>query len=318
MLPVKGSNRLVRSVVHAFGSDDLRAEVLAGVADGEVTCCLGYTEPDCGSDAAAVTTRATRDGDEWVVTGQKMFSTGAHLCQYVMITARTDPDAPKHRGITMFLVPTNTPGVETQGISTLGGERTNFVYFDGARIADRYRLGPVDQGWRVASGALAAEHGIDDGTVPETAVGTDALLEALRPMNGGWQNELAAVHDAALAWAMTPPVAGAPPPIDDPQVRRRLAQVALDAELVAVTPNPYARVIASDLLVRDAADLLDMTGAAGMLEWGEAGSPAGGYLEWAHRFAQGTSIYGGTTDIQRNLIAEQFLGLPRHAGPVRG
>jgi alkylation response protein AidB-like acyl-CoA dehydrogenase len=304
--------------VHAFGSDDLRAEVLAGVADGEVTCCLGYTEPDCGSDAAAVTTRATRDGDEWVVTGQKMFSTGAHLCQYVMITARTDPDAPKHRGITMFLVPTNTPGVETQGISTLGGERTNFVYFDGARIADRYRLGPVDQGWRVASGALAAEHGIDDGTVPETAVGTDALLEALRPMNGGWQNELAAVHDAALAWAMTPPVAGAPPPIDDPQVRRRLAQVALDAELVAVTPNPYARVIASDLLVRDAADLLDMTGAAGMLEWGEAGSSAGGYLEWAHRFAQGTSIYGGTTDIQRNLIAEQFLGLPRHAGPVRG
>jgi alkylation response protein AidB-like acyl-CoA dehydrogenase len=162
------------------------------------------------------------------------------------------------------------------------------------------------------------EHGIDDGTVPESAVGTDALLEALRPMNGGWQNELAAVHDAALAWAMTPPVAGAPPPIDDPQVRRRLAQVALDAELVAVTPNPYARVIASDLLVRDAADLLDMTGAAGMLEWGEAGSSAGGYLEWAHRFAQGTSIYGGTTDIQRNLIAEQFLGLPRHAGPVRG
>jgi alkylation response protein AidB-like acyl-CoA dehydrogenase len=87
--------------------------------------------------------------------------------------------------------------------------------------------------------------------------------------------------------------------------------------VIAVTPKPYQRVIASDLLVRDTADLLDMTGSAGILARHEEGAAAAGYLEWAHRFAQGTSIYGGTTDIQRNLIAEQFLGLPRHRGAVR-
>ena len=101
---------------------------------GQIQACLGYTEPDCGSDAAAIRTRAVRDGDEWRITGQKMFSTGAHLCQFVMLTARTNPDVAKHQGITMFLVPLDRPGIDVQGIGTLGGERTNFVYLDDAHV----------------------------------------------------------------------------------------------------------------------------------------------------------------------------------------
>ena len=311
LFPVAGSHSLVMSVVRAFGSDELHAEIDRGTSEGAIQCALGYTEPDCGSDAAAIRTRALRDGDEWVVTGQKMFSTGAHLCDYVLLTARTNADVPKHQGITTFLLPLHAPGVEIQGIATLGGERTNFVYLDGARVHDRYRLGDVDQGWQVASGALATEHGMGGGpTDAEAAVG--ASLTA-----GGWLSEFSNALAAAVEWARTTVRDDGSREIDDPAVRARLARVALDCEVATVTPQPHGRVIASDLFIRDAAALLDLAGPAALLSSGEDGAAADGALEWAHRFAQGTSIYGGTTDIQRNLIAEHVLGLPRHRAVLR-
>ncbi len=259
-----------------------------------------------------------RDGDEWLITGQKMFSTGAHLCQYVMLTARTNLEVSKHQGITMFLVPLDEPGVEVQGISTLGGERTNFIYLDEVRLADTYRLGPVDQGWQIASGALAAEHGMGEehGATAGHRAAEDDLLRAL-DATSGWMGVLTAALDTAVESARDTERPDGSRVLDDPEVRLRLAAVALDCTVAQVTPSPYRRVIASDLFVRDVAELVDMTGPAGVLATGEDGAIAGGFLEWAHRFAQGTSIYGGTTDIQRNLIAEQFLGLPRHRGVVR-
>jgi len=306
LLPLFGSIRLVSAVVRLFGSDELKARVLPRVARGEVLMALGYTEPDAGSDAAAIRTRAVRDGSEWVITGQKMFSTGAQLCQYSMVTARTDPDAPKHRGITMFLVPLDVDGVEVRGISTLGGERTNFVFYDGVRIDDMYRLGDVGEGWQVASSGLAVEHHMPHGTGGLEPLGP-------RPDALGWYGVLGALVDAAVEWAHTPRPDGSRP-IEEPRVRDRLAEAALDWELVRVTPGPYVRVSASAALIRDAADVLDMVGPTGVLPRGEEGAAVGGTLEWIHRFAQGTSIYGGTTDVQRNLIAEQLLGLPRHRG----
>ncbi len=188
LFPVTGSHSLVMSVVRQFGSDALRAEIADRVHRGEIQACLGYTEPDCGSDAAAIRTRAVRDGDEWMITGQKMFSTGAHLCQYVMLTARTNAEVPKHQGITMFLVPLDHAGVEVQGIGTLGGERTNFVYLDGVRVADTYRLGPVDQGWAIASGALAAEHGMGESHGAPRTMGLPRTTSWVRwrPPADGW------------------------------------------------------------------------------------------------------------------------------------
>jgi alkylation response protein AidB-like acyl-CoA dehydrogenase len=318
LLPVKGSHELVMDVVHRYGGEVVKAEVLPGAIRGEIKCCLGYTEPDCGSDAAAVKTRAVLDGDHWILTGQKMFSTGAHLCQYVMATARTNSEAPKHRGITLFLVALDQPRVATQGIETLGGERTNFVYFDEAVVPDTHRLGPVDQGWQVASGALAAEHGMDAAHGGfERAPSVDAdLLQAMQgPAN--WQGVLVKVLDAAVAWAKTTTRADGTRPIDDPLVRRRLARVVVDIALCDATPSPFGRVLASDALIRATADLVDLVGPEGLLRRSEPASVGRGVIEWAHRFAQGTSIYGGTTDIQRNLIAEQFLSLPRHRGALR-
>lgn len=126
--------------------------MLPGVARGTVRICLGYTEPDTGSDLANVKTRSTRDSDEWVLTGQKMFTTDAQHCQYSFLVARTNPDAARHWGLTMFLVPLEVAGVEITAIHTLGGERTNFVFYDNVRIGDHYRLGPVDHGWMVLNG----------------------------------------------------------------------------------------------------------------------------------------------------------------------
>jgi len=307
---------LVMNVVRKFGSQELRDLIGPGVDRGEIQCCLGYTEPDCGSDAAAIRTRAISDGDEWIISGQKMFSTGAHVCQYAMVTTRTNPDAPKHQGITMFLVPLESPGIEVQGIATLGGERTNFIYFDEARVPDWYRLGPIDKGWQVASGALAEEHGMGEEKQPPPDADISDIVDALK-FHRGWRDELSIVLAEAVAWARTSRRPDGTYEIDHQSVRSRLAQVALHCAVIDVTPDPYGRVIASEFMIGDTAELISLAGASGLLVSEEDGAAAGGALEWAHRYAQGTAIYGGTTDIQRNLIAEQYLGLPNHRGVVR-
>ena len=143
--------------IRMFGSPELQAEIIPKIADGTARICLGYTEPDCGSDLAAVRTRAVRDGDAWVINGQKMFTTGAQHSQFCFLLARTNSSVPVHKGLTVFLLPMDTPGVEIRPIGTLGGERTNFVYLQDVRIEDRWRLGDVDSGWGVIAAPLAAE-----------------------------------------------------------------------------------------------------------------------------------------------------------------
>ena len=149
--------------VRAFANEDLKAEVLPGIADGTVNICLGYTEPDCGSDLASTRTRAR---SATATTGSSparraCSTTGAQFCQYCLCLTRTDPEAAKHRGLTVFLVPLSLAGIEIQPIRTLGGERTNFVFLDGVRLSDHYRIGGIDEGWSVLRAPLAAEHGMD-------------------------------------------------------------------------------------------------------------------------------------------------------------
>jgi 3-oxocholest-4-en-26-oyl-CoA dehydrogenase alpha subunit len=299
----RGTTALVVGAVRAWADDDLKAEVLPAAARGEVRMCLGYTEPDAGSDLASVKTRAVRDGNEWVVAGQKMFTTGAHNCQYIFLVTRTNPDVSKHKGITMFLVPLDSPGIEIGPVHTLGGERTNMVYFDDVRVADRYRLGPVDGGWRVVTGPLNAEHAMDEqGPTPleqtsgETRLYLDVYLEAF---------------DRLERWAGEPQGRSAHRPVDDPVVRQRLARIATNIELAKMTPGPMGRIVGVELAIQDAVEMLDLVGPRGLLRRGEEGAIADGWFEYAHRFAQGTAIYGGTTDIHRNIIAEHFLGMPR-------
>jgi alkylation response protein AidB-like acyl-CoA dehydrogenase len=288
-----------------------RDEILRRAAAGEVAFCLGYTEPDAGSDLASVRTRAVADGDQWVIDGQKMFTTGAHLCQYCFLLARTDPDVPKHKGLTMFLVPLDTPGIEIQGVPTLGGERTNMVFYDGVRISDDYRLGPVGHGWIVLHGPLNEEHRMGES-------GPRPVEEEPGEAEGGASADMAAyilrVHEpavrAAVQWARTPGYDGRRP-IDNPRVRERLADIELGVAVSKLTPGPHGRVFAADTLIRASRELVDLVGPAALIPHGHPSAIGDGWIEYAHRFAQACAIYGGTTEVIRNLIAERFLNLGR-------
>jgi 3-oxocholest-4-en-26-oyl-CoA dehydrogenase alpha subunit len=288
--------------VRAWASEALRAEILPGVARGTVLMCLGYTEPDSGSDMAAAKTRATRDGDDWLIRGQKMFTTAAQNAHYVWLLARTDPDAPKTKGLTMFLVPLALPGIEITPIETLGGERTNTVYLDGVRVPDHYRVGPAGHGWRVVAGALDAEHRM--GRLEDRGIGDDGNL-------GTWQGLIHRLADAGLRWAATARHPDGTRVIDDPLVRQRLARVALDAEVAFLPGGPMSKILTAEALIRDSADLMDLVGPAGLLPAGEDGAVCDGEIEFLHRFAQGTAIYGGSLEIFHNMLAERVLGLPR-------
>ena len=294
--------------VRRWMKEPLRTEVLLEATRGETCFCLGYTEPEAGSDLASVRTRADLDGDHWVINGQKMFTTGAHQCGYCLLLARTDPAAPKHKGLTMFLVPLEVPGVEIQKVETLGGERTNIVFYDDVRVHDDYRLGPPGGGWVVLHGPLNVEHRMsEDGPLPvEEEEGEAGTVGADLSSRAVWVYE--STLRSVVDWATTPAPDGRRP-LDDPLVRDRLAEAELGLVVSKVTPGPHGRVASAELLIGNASDLLDLVGTAGLVARGEPGSVTGGWAEYAHRFAQGTAIYGGTTEIFRNLIAQHFLGL---------
>ena len=220
-----GTTLLPAIAIRNHGSEQLQREVLPGIANGTIRVCLGYTEPDAGSDLAAVRTRAVRDGDEWILNGQKMFTTGAQFCQYSFCLTRTNPDVAKHKGLTVFLVPLDLPGIEIRGIGTVGGERTNFVHYDDVRVPDHFRLGAVDAGWTVVSEPLAQEHGI--GRDDELAIEPPgSYVNTTRRLLAAVVDELRdAVDDAGR------------PRLEDPSVLERLGRVAVDIEATEVTPR---------------------------------------------------------------------------------
>jgi alkylation response protein AidB-like acyl-CoA dehydrogenase len=299
---VQATTTMVAGAVENFAAPDLATELLPGVAAGRVRFCLGYTEPDGGSDIAAARTRAVRDGDEWLINGSKLFTTGAQHCQYVFLLTRTDPARPKHRGLTLFLVPLDSDGIDIQPIYTLGGERSNVVYYGDVRVSDRYRMGEVNDGWRVLTGPLEAEHGLG-----QTAPGWDDICG----QGTMYLNALRRALKAAVHWAVTTVLPDGTRPADDPLVAHRLGEIALDLEAGWNTPTALGRVKSSDAIVRAAADLVDLVGPAGMLPHGTPGCVEHGIFEYTHRYAQGTGTYGGTVEVFRAMIAQQLLGLPR-------
>jgi len=279
----------------------LVAELRPGVARGYIRFCLGYTEPDGGSDIAAAKLRATRDGDDWILNGSKIFTTEAHNSQFIFLLTRTDPTRPKHEGLTMFLVPTASPGIEIQAIRTFGGERTNIVYFDEVRVSDRFRLGPVNGGWTVLRGPLDEEHSLG---------GPKSGLEDLS-IGSHYADVLARAVQVAADWAATAVHAYGRKVSEDDAVKMRLGMAAADVEVALSTPGPMGRVFGSEALIRGSADLVDLVGADGLLTATSRRPNGLNELEFAHRYAQGTATYGGTVEVFRNIISQHILGLPR-------
>lgn len=296
-----GTTAMVARSVAKFGSKELQDEVLPGVFSGHVRLCLGYTEPEGGSDVATCKTRAVRDGDGWVINGSKMFTTGAHNCQYVFLITNTDPDAPKHQSLTMFLVPLNSPGIEIQGIRTIDGDRTNIVYYSDVRVDDKYRLGEVNQGWTVLREPLNVEHGA-------VAAAPDGLQDTSIMMHqAGFMAE--AVDKAAARVGRRL--------IDDGSVAYRLGRSVARLEAALSTPSIFGRVALAQTMRDISPDLMDIQGAASALPLGTDGATDDGASEYVYRFAPLVGIYGGTLEVFRNMIAQYVLGLgkPAYAKP---
>jgi 3-oxocholest-4-en-26-oyl-CoA dehydrogenase alpha subunit len=302
-----GTTAMIARSVEKFGSPELKAEVMPGVYSGHVRMCLGYTEPEGGSDVATCKTRAVRDGDEWVINGSKMFTTGAHNCQYVFLITNTDPDAPKHKSLTMFLVPLDTPGIEIQGIRTVDGDRTNIVYYSDVRVDDKYRLGEVNGGWTVVREPLNAEHGAveaaDDGLQDLAIMMHQALFMAT------------AVDKAAAKVTENDP--NGRRLIDDGSVAYRLGRSVARMEASFSTPNIFGRVALAQTMRDISPDLMDIHGTAATLPLGTDGAADDGAAEYVFRFAPLVGIYGGTLEVFRNMIAQYVLGLgkPAYAAP---
>jgi alkylation response protein AidB-like acyl-CoA dehydrogenase len=283
-----GTTAVVARLVQQFGAAELTEAVLPGVLSGEIRLCLGYTEPEGGSDVATCKTRAVRDGDGWIINGSKMFTSNAQNAKYVFLLTNTDPQAAKHKSLTMFLVPLDSPGIEIQGIRTLDGDRTNIVYYSDVRVDDLYRIGEVNGGWTVMRSALDSEHGITD------------------PEDHGLQNIAAMSEHGRLMSEVVDTVAALVAQCDDDSVKYRLGRSIARMEAAVSTPGMFGRVALVQTMREVSGDLMEIQGAASALPADTKGS-----AEFLFRHALPSGIYGGTMEVFRNMIAQHELGLGR-------
>ena len=290
-----GTTSVVARLVEQFGAPELAGQVVPGVLSGETRLCLGYTEPEGGSDVATCKTRAVRDGNAWIIKGAKMFTSNAQNAKYVFLLTNTDPQGPKHKNLTMFLVPLDSPGIEIQGIRTLDGDRTNIVYYSDVRVDDLYRIGDVNGGWTVMRSALDSEHGIVDRE--------DHGLQSISGMSG---------HGLMMAEAVDT-VAAIVSDVDDESVKYRLGRSVARMEAALSTPGMFGRVAMAQTMRDISVDLMDVLGAASALPTDARGSADDGTTEYLFRLAVPTGIYGGTLEVFRNMIAQHALKLGRHS-----
>jgi alkylation response protein AidB-like acyl-CoA dehydrogenase len=299
----------------AFGGDELKAELLRPLMLGEVAMCLLYSEPGAGSDLAAVQTRAERDGDHWVVNGQKVWTSSARQADYALLIARTNWDVPKHRGITFFLFPMRQPGVEVRPLRQATGDaRFNEVFLTDATVPAANVLGEVDNGWMVLQTALAYERAVMGENQRRPA---GHRLE--RAVRSAAEDAPAPVPDLSLI-----ELARDTGRDRDPLIRQRLAHLhclvtvnewnnrRAKAELEQGTSSSVVSLgkLAMSRILHTAGSLqAAILGAEATI--GGADSPRAADATYALLNAFFTSIGGGTDQIQRNIVGERILGLPR-------
>ncbi len=296
--PVANVAAMVGAIIHRFGSDELKRDVLEKIVSGDVLTSLGYSEPGGGSDVFAAQCKATPDGNGWRIDGTKMWTSGANLTDYVLMLTRTNPDVPKHKGLTMFIVPLKAEGVTVQAVHTFMNERTNITFYDGVKIPDSYRLGEVDGGVKTMSASLELEHG------------------------GGFNKVQRAMLEAAIALCGELTRNGKPL-IEDGNAQTRLARTAVHLMICdllgyrtawtamqgkpSLAYGPMIKMFSSEKFLTDSRDLLDLTAPVSL---SKRKGPAK-FLNQCYRHAHGSRIYGGTSEIHRSMIAERGLGLPR-------
>lgn len=307
---------LGNTILH-LGTEEQKQHFLPRILSGEDVWCQGYSEPDAGSDLANVKTRAVLDGDEWIINGQKIWTSAGHLANWIFVVCRTDPEAAKHRGITFILVPMDQPGVDVRPIEMLSGQSEfNEVFFTDARAPKDYVIGDVNDGWRVCMALLGFERGEDAAVLPIQ-----------------FKAELDRLIDYAKELGRT----------DDPSIRQRLAMAyekvaimrylgydALTKFAKGHAPGPDAAITKvwwSEYHQEVTELALDILGVEGLVDVGR--KPASAFrtddhgapnspASWQTVFlnARAGTIYAGTNQIQRNIIGEMILGLPKEPRPA--
>lgn len=295
-----GSVMLLGNSILRHGTAAQKEHFLPLIRSGKMRFCLGYSEPEVGSDLASVRTRAVRDGDEWVITGQKSWTTGGHQASHVWLAARTDPDAsPRHAGITVFLFPMDTPGITVQQHRALSGEISCSVFYDEVRVPDSARVGEVNGGWQVITDALAGERVLMGGIAAALRRQLDDLLAYVRRDPDGIVGPRGSARRARLG---------------EVAVRLQAARALVSAAIGATSAGggarleaPMAGVLGGELAEDFGEATLEILGPQAALT---GPVPGGGAFEYGLRLSVMYVVGGGTNDIQRGLIA-RALGLPR-------
>ena len=295
---------LVGPTIATFGTPEQRAKYARAFLRSDLLCCQLFSEPGAGSDLAAVATSAVRNDDGWLLDGQKVWSSGARFADYGLLLARTDPDVAKQAGLTMFLIPMDAPGVEIRPIRQMSGAASfNEVFLSAVQVGDDMRVGPAGDGWKVANATLGFE----------------------RTASGQAQRRKGGTFEDLLRLAIRLGKSG------DPVVRQQLADVYVRTQLRAATTERVARAAAAGAPPGPAASIGKLVASANLMRIGEVatgllgsriaadtGEPDG--FAWTEHVlgAPGYRLAGGTDEIQRNIIGERVLGLPREPRVDKG
>ena len=316
------SIHMLGNTLIAWGTDEQKSEFIPKIVSGEHVWCQGYSEPDAGSDLAGIRTRAELDGDEWVINGQKIWTSSGQYANWIFVLARTDADAPKHRGISFFLVPMDQPGVEVRPIKNAAGyELFNEVFFTDARTRADLVVGGVNNGWVVAMTLLGFERGAGVTTqAMQFGADIDRLIALARER--GLTDDPRVRQELAWCWSRV-------------EVMRYRGYAALTRFLAGEKPGADAaisKIVWSEFFRRYTEIAIEILGLDAVAPYGEG---SGGALQtpdpgidnsprsWIDTFlhARSATIYAGSSEIQRNIIGEQLLGLPKEprmdAGPFR-
>ncbi|GBD10468.1 Acyl-CoA dehydrogenase FadE26 [bacterium HR23] len=298
------ADRQMGPSIMLFGTEEQKREFLPRIVRGECGFCIGYSEPGAGSDLASLQTRAVQDGDDYVINGTKIWTSYAHLQDYIWLAVRTNPDAPKHRGISVFIVDLKTPGITIRPIINMAGVHSfNQVFFDNVRVPKTAMVGEKDRGWYVVASNLDFERS-----------GIERIAQ-YRPL---WEQVL---EFARLT------TRGGKPLTSDPRIRNRLAELEVEYQVgrwlsyytawlqsKGVVPNKEAsmiKVFGADWTQRMLQTAMEVLGLYGQLTQDSKWAPLAGRVQRAWLASFSASIAGGTNEVQRNIIALRGLGLPR-------
>jgi alkylation response protein AidB-like acyl-CoA dehydrogenase len=294
-------SNLAANTMLAFGEEALKHQMIPGLLKREIVQCLLYSEPAAGSDLAGVRTRAERDGDDYMINGQKVWTSGAHYSDFGLLLVRTDPDAPKHKGMTMFWLDMKSPGIDIRPIHQMSGASNfNEVYFNDVRVKDSQRVGALNDGWRVSLVTLMNER---------LAVG------GLGGPN--WRAVMRLAQDVATLAGPAAKDAGLREKIADWYVQaeglkytRYRTQTALSRGQTPGPESSIGKVVSASLMQDMANTALELEDQYGIIS-DPKDAPLAGVFQSALMSAPGMRIAGGTDEIMRNIIAERVLGLPQ-------